>query len=65
VKIFVNGAACEVNSGDLAGVLRELNYGDSIVATAVNGTFVPGELRSSARVSDGDRLEVLAPMQGG
>jgi len=36
-----------------------------VVATAVNGEFVPATERRAARLADGDRLEVLAPMQGG
>jgi sulfur carrier protein len=45
--------------------LKELGYGDSVVATALNGVFVSVGSRASARVSDADHLEILAPMQGG
>ena len=65
MKLLVNGQLHEVTSFDVATVLEELHYGDSVVATAVNGVFIPAELRSTARISDGDRLEVVAPMQGG
>jgi sulfur carrier protein len=45
--------------------LKELGYGDAVVATALNGVFVSVGSRPSARVSDADHLEILAPMQGG
>jgi sulfur carrier protein len=49
----------------LAAVLERLGYGGSLVATALNGEFVPVRERGGVSVRDGDRLEVLAPMQGG
>jgi sulfur carrier protein len=65
VKILVNGAWCDTAATDLAAALEELGYGGSTVATALNGEFVPASLRSGAPLAEGDRLEVLAPMQGG
>ncbi len=65
MKILVNGAWRETVSADLGTVLQEMGYGDAVVATAVNGEFVPAGLRPTARLADGDRVEVLAPMQGG
>ncbi len=35
------------------------------VATAVNGEFVALGVRPRTRLAEGDRVEVLAPMQGG
>ncbi len=65
MKILVNGARVTPGAADLAAALKELGYADSVVATAVNGEFVPAGSRPSARLADGDRLEILAPMQGG
>jgi sulfur carrier protein len=65
MKILVNGDWREANGGELAAVLAELGYGDAVVATAVNGEFVAAAARSATPIADGDRLEVLAPMQGG
>jgi sulfur carrier protein len=45
--------------------LHELGYGEAVVATALNGEFVAAGSRPGARLTEGDRLEVLAPMQGG
>ncbi len=65
MRILVNGAWRDTGAADLAGALRELGYADAVVATALNGEFVPASSRPAARLTEGDRLEVLAPMQGG
>lgn len=65
MRILVNGAWRETAAPDLAAVLEELGLERSVVATAINGEFVPAASRAGARVAEGDRLEVLAPMQGG
>ena len=54
-----------MRAADLAAALAELGFAEAVIATAVNGTFVPAPKRSAAALADGDRLEVLAPMQGG
>ena len=65
MKILVNGCWRDTVSAELAAVLEELGYGGSVVATAVNGEFVAAAMRPATCLADGDRLEVLAPMQGG
>jgi sulfur carrier protein len=65
MKILVNGAWRDTRAADLAAALTELGYGEAVVATALNGEFVPVSTRAGARLAEGDRIEVLAPMQGG
>ena len=65
MKIIVNGQSLEVSSTLLEAALGELGYGDARVATALNGEFVPLAARTATPLSDGDQLEILAPMQGG
>jgi sulfur carrier protein len=66
MRIIVNGAAREVSAAsDLAAALAELGFAEAVVATAVNGEFVPVAARTTLRLAAGDQLEVLAPMQGG
>ncbi|MBV9289490.1 MAG: sulfur carrier protein ThiS [Hyphomicrobiales bacterium] len=65
MKLIVNGEAREVPATTLAGALRMLDYGEAKVATALNGEFVPARAREATPVKDGDRIEVLAPRQGG
>lgn len=64
MKILLNGEAREVAAENLAALLEECGFSGR-VATAVNEDFVPSSLRVGHRLNDGDRVEVLAPMQGG
>jgi len=65
MRILVNGAWRETHGAELATLLQELGYADSVVSTAVNGEFIPVTARAGTALADGDRVEVLAPMQGG
>jgi sulfur carrier protein len=65
MRILVNGAWHEVRAAALAAVLGELGYGERTVSTAVNGEFVAVPARERTALNEGDRVEVLAPMQGG
>lgn len=65
MKITVNGEPAEVRATALPDVLNELGFGDAKVATALNETFVPVGARPGIILSHGDRLEVVAPRQGG
>jgi len=65
MKILVNGDLRDVVVPTLAAALDELGYRGKVIATALNGEFISSSLRSSAVLSEGDRVEVLAPMQGG
>jgi sulfur carrier protein len=65
MRIHVNGASREVRAADLSGALEELGYEGAVIATAINGEFVAAGERQGARLAEGDRIEVLAPMQGG
>lgn len=64
MKIMINGTGTEVRGKTLAAVLGELGYGDAKVATAVNEEFVSAAARDVA-LSPGDRVEIVAPRQGG
>ena len=65
MQIIVNGVEQELRATTLAQALDELDYGDSIVATALNGRFVAAAGRASMMLANGDALEIVAPMQGG
>lgn len=65
MRIEVNGEQRVVAGQTVADVLAELGWGDARVATALNGDFLPKGARADATLTAGDRLEVLAPMQGG
>ena len=65
MKITLNGLEREVSENSLDRALRELGYYDGAIATAVNGEFIPKTQRLEIVLSEGDRVEVVAPMQGG
>jgi len=65
MKILVNGNLHDIGVPTLEAALDELGYRDRAIATAVNGEFIPASVRSSAVLCEGDRVEILAPMQGG
>lgn len=65
MKIAVNGQEAEVSGPSLAHVLEELGYGAAKIATAVNEAFVPTGARLATVLRAGDRVEIVAPQQGG
>lgn len=64
MKIIINGDVQDITAKNLAELLESQDFG-SKVATAVNGAFVPIGARACTALSDGDLVEILAPMQGG
>ena len=65
MKLIVNGEPREVRAQTLADLVSELGYTEVPVATAVNLSVVRKKDRESTRLLDGDKVEVLVPMQGG
>ncbi|MHC1479238.1 sulfur carrier protein ThiS [Frateuria aurantia] len=64
MTIQVNGEM-QPWAADLGRLLERMGLSDAYVATAVNGEFVPARRRAETSLTDGDRVEILAPMQGG
>ncbi len=65
MKLIVNGTAMESAAKTLADLLDELGKTEAKVATAVNEAFVPAGARATQILDDGDRVEIVAPRQGG
>jgi sulfur carrier protein len=65
LRVVVNGENREVEARTLAKALEALEFAGATVATALNGEFVPARARAATPVKDGDRIEILAPRQGG
>ena len=65
MRISVNGKAREVDAATLAALLVELDYGDAVVATALNQSFVRAVDRVGTTLREGDAVEVVSPRQGG
>jgi len=66
MKIFVNGEIKEFETDSLTvrELLDTMNYGKGI-AVAVNETFILKTKYQETIINDGDRLDILSPVQGG
>ncbi len=65
MNFIVNGEKQVLDTATLADLLQALEYEGEWLATAVNGDLVHREDRAELRLADGDRIEILSPMQGG
>jgi sulfur carrier protein len=65
MRLIVNGENHHLDAAVLTDVLSLLEYEGGWLATAVNGELVHREDRAGQRLCDGDRIEVLTPLQGG
>lgn len=65
MKIIVNGKAFETDASTLTALLDELGKGAAKVATSVNEAFVARQQRADHSLHEGDRVEIVAPRQGG
>ena len=65
MRIFLNDDAHDVDAATLAAALDSLGFGGRKIAAALNGRFVAATARPVTKLADGDRVEVVAPMQGG
>ena len=65
MRVEVNGETMVPRANTLADLLLDCGFETAAVATAVNGQFVPRGARAGHKLADGDRIEVLSPMQGG
>ena len=61
----MNGQPQETEVRTLAELCAALGYGDAKIATAVNGDFVPAASRAETALAGEDRVEIVAPRQGG
>jgi sulfur carrier protein len=66
MKISINGEIKELDKNSLSvkELLKEMNYGKGI-AVALNETFVLKTKYEETDIKDGDRLDILSPVQGG
>ena len=65
MKIVLNGKPADIACDTLQALLIELDHNKNVVATAVNKEFVPMADRASTELSEGDHIEIIAPMSGG
>jgi sulfur carrier protein len=65
LRISVNGETRETGARTLAELCAALGYGEMKIATALNGDFVPAARRAQTPLTPSDRVEIVAPRQGG
>ena len=65
MQLFVNGEEKNVDAETLSALLNELDYEGDWLATAVNAELVSESEREDFKLNNGDRIEILSPMQGG
>jgi sulfur carrier protein len=66
--ILFNNASLSMKQGlTLAELLTQqgYGYGGGGFAVAVNQTFVPRSIHTDCFISDGDKVDIVVPMQGG
>jgi sulfur carrier protein len=63
--LTVNGELTDTAATTLSALVASLGYAETQVATAVNGDFVPRDRRPATPLGDGDKVEIVAPRQGG
>ena len=64
MKITINGNSQLIQANNLEDLLLELKYQGKL-ATALNENFIPLNDRKKTTLKDGDRVEIVAPMEGG
>ncbi|MCW6507698.1 sulfur carrier protein ThiS [Lichenifustis flavocetrariae] len=65
MTLIINGQPEDQAAETLFDLVETLGLADAMVATALNGAFVPAAARRRTALTEGDRVEILAPMQGG
>lgn len=66
MKITLNGQPCTLDKAiSITELLSNKGYEGKTVAVAVNNNFIPKSTHETHMIKDNDRIEVVAPMQGG
>ncbi len=66
MQITLNGNVLEIEGTvSIANLLMCKGYGDKLVAVALNGEFMPREKYDDYILQNKDKIEIVAPMQGG
>ncbi|EJF90603.1 sulfur carrier protein ThiS [Bartonella tamiae] len=65
MKVFVNSETVDIQASHLAALLEELAFEGDWLATAVNSEVISAQQRKTYLLQEGDKIEILSPMQGG
>ena len=66
IELSVNNESVSLaNKTLLSDALQKWGYGDSKIAVAINGEFVPRSTYSERELLDGDQVDIVKPVGGG
>ncbi len=65
MNILLNGEAYATDAKTLDELCARLGFAEAKIATAVNGNFVAATARPAVELAPSDKIEILAPRQGG
>lgn len=66
IKVSVNGEIKQLDDGlNISQMIEALEYKVKGFAVAVNTTFVPIANYQETIIKEGDKIDILAPVQGG
>jgi sulfur carrier protein len=66
IKISVNGERREISEGlNITELIEALEYKTKGFAVAVNMTFIPIGQYKETYIKEGDKIDILSPVQGG
>lgn len=66
ITVSINGEIKEIEDGmTLKQLLEMLGYDKGGFAVAINTTFVPVDRYAETIINDKDKIDILAPVQGG
>jgi len=66
INIFLNGEGSTLNKSESLDIaLTKWGYQDGCYAVAVNETFVPRSQYHQQLINEGDRIDVVSPLEGG
>lgn len=65
ISIYFNDENHQIKSQSLQEFLLHKNHIDSPFAITINNRFIPRTAYKTTSLSDGDRVDMIVPMQGG
>ncbi len=65
MQLTVNGELRDVASDNVSALLKELDISGTHVAVAVNLQVIPKSGHESAKLSEGDKVEIVHAVGGG
>lgn len=66
IELSVNNESVSLAANTLlSDALQQWSYGDSKIAVAINGEFVPRSIYAERELLNGDQIDIVKPVGGG